>query len=195
MTRPRIVAVSAGLWSPSRTTALASEILKSAAARLDGEPALVELGPFAAALGSTFSRGDAKGELRSALETVERADVLIAASPVFRGTFTGHFKHFFDLVELGALKGTFVVVAAAGGGEKHCLTLEYALKPLFGFFQAIVVPSGVYATEADFAGGEVHSTPVLSRIADAIEELAAISQAPVAESGASRMRSIRASVG
>ena len=30
---------------------------------------------------------------------IENADIVIAASPVFRGSYTGMFKHFFDLVD------------------------------------------------------------------------------------------------
>jgi len=183
MSRPSIVAVSAGLWTPSKTTVLSQAISSAAAERLRGRSVSIELGSFAAELGATFRRSDAKGDLAVALEEVERADVLIAATPVFRGTFTGHFKHFFDLVELAALKGAFVVVAAVGGGEKHCLMLEYALKPLFGFFQAIVLPSGVYAAERDFAGGEVVGASVLARIDDVVAELAAIFQGPLSSSG------------
>lgn len=183
MSRPNIVAVSAGLWSPSKTTVLSQALASAAAEHLRGRSVLIEIGSFAAELGATFRRGDAKGDLAVALEQVERADVLIAASPVFRGSYTGHFKHFFDLVELAALKGAFVVVAAVGGGEKHCLVLEHALKPLFGFFQSIVLPSGVYASESDFNGGELVGAGVLTRIDDVLAELAALLQAPLSVSG------------
>jgi len=183
MSRPNIVAVSAGLWSPSKTTVLAKAISSAAAERLHGHSALIEIGSFAAELGATFRRGDAKGDLAVALAEVERADVLIAATPVFRGSYTGHFKHFFDLVELAALKGAFVVVAAVGGGEKHCLVTEHALKPLFGFFQSIVLPSGVYASEPDFAGGELVGASVVARIDDVLSELAALFPGPLSVSG------------
>jgi hypothetical protein len=54
-------------------------------------------------LGPTFTgareRADVSFEVEDALALVEHADLIIAATPVFRGSYTGMFKHFFDLVD------------------------------------------------------------------------------------------------
>jgi len=39
------------------------------------------------------------------VRAAETADLLIAASPVFRGSYTGLFKHFFDFVDQYAIAG------------------------------------------------------------------------------------------
>ncbi|OQX66457.1 MAG: FMN reductase [Sorangiineae bacterium NIC37A_2] len=165
-----IVAVSAGLWQPSKTTALARALLEAVAEELDALRTCVELGPIAHELGSTLRRGEAPPRVEEALHRVERADLLIVASPVFRGSYTGHFKHFFDLIDTQALLGKPVVVAATGGGTKHCLVVEHQLRPLFAFFQALTLPTAVYASDSDFENYAIHSPSLQDRIASVAVE-------------------------
>lgn len=172
--KTNIVAVTGGLWAPSKTTALTKVIAHVVAERVDGEATLVELGPLASEIGTTLTRDAASPRLSEALRAVENAEVLVAVTPVFRGTFGGHFKHFFDLVTLDTLRGVPVVVGASGGGEKHCLVIEYALRPLFGFFQAFTVPTGIYATERDFDGAQLNNPLVTQRIHTAASEVATL---------------------
>lgn len=42
MTRKKVVAVSAGLWAPSKTTALAQTLLEAVAERLNAEASLID---------------------------------------------------------------------------------------------------------------------------------------------------------
>ncbi|WP_207755791.1 NADPH-dependent FMN reductase [Nonomuraea cypriaca] len=54
------------------------------------------LGPgFTGAL----ERDDVTREVEAAIRLAEEADLLVAATPVFRGSYPGMFKHFFDLVD------------------------------------------------------------------------------------------------
>ena len=46
------------------------------------------------------------------------------------------------------------------------------LHPLFSFFQALTLPIGVYATEADFANYQITSEPLKARIRLAAERAA-----------------------
>lgn len=70
-------------------------------------------------LGSAFTgaleREDIAAEIEDALRTVEQADLLIAATPVFRGSYPGLFKHFFDLIDQYALANKPVLLIATGG--------------------------------------------------------------------------------
>ncbi len=81
---------------------------------------------------------------------------------------TGLFKHLFDFVGQYALVGTPVLLAATGGGERHALILEHQMRPLFGFFQALTLPVGVYASDTDFDGYELTSEAVKRRIDQAV---------------------------
>jgi FMN reductase len=62
-----------------------------------------------------------------------------------------------------------VLLAATGGSDRHALVIEHQLRPLFGFFQALSLPIGVYATEADFTDYQITSPQVLERIERAVE--------------------------
>ena len=50
----------------------------------------------------------------------------------------------------------------------HALILEHQLRPLFGFFQALTLPIGVYASDADFLDYQLASDEVRSRIAQSV---------------------------
>lgn len=90
--------------------------------------------------------------------------------PVYRASFTGLFKHLFDFVEQYAIVGQPVLLAATGGGERHALIIEHQLRPLFGFFQALTLPVGVYASSADFDGYELRAeSAVATRIQQAVD--------------------------
>jgi NADPH-dependent FMN reductase len=62
--------------------------------------------------------------------------------------------YLFDLIHQDALIDVPVILAATGGGDKHCLVIEHSLRPLFAFLQAFAVPVGIYASSADFLEGE-----------------------------------------
>ena len=63
-----------------------------------------------------------------------------------------------------------MLVAATAGTARHSLVLEHALRPLFAYLHAVVVPTGVFAATEDFAGG-----PELAKRVDrAAAELAAL---------------------
>jgi len=69
-----------------------------------------------------------------------------------KGSHAGLFKHLFDLVAPDALVGRQVLLAATGGSDRHALVVDHQLRPLFGGFRALTVPSSVYAADADFDG-------------------------------------------
>ncbi|HYJ48534.1 MAG TPA: FMN reductase [Microbacterium sp.] len=169
MTQPlRIVGVSGSLREPSKTTALVRGLIEEVTARDEVETRLIEVATLGPLFAGALRREDVEPEIEDALRAIETADLLIVASPVYRASFTGLFKHLFDFVGQYALVGTPVLLAATGGGERHALILEHQLRPLFGFFQALTLPVGVYASDADFAGYELTSPDVKRRIDQAV---------------------------
>ncbi|MET0736307.1 MAG: FMN reductase [Microbacterium sp.] len=169
MTRPlRIVGVSGSLREPSKTTALVRALIDEVEGRGPAESTLIELTTLGPAFAGALRREDAAPEVEEALRAIEDADLLIVASPVYRASFTGLFKHLFDFVGQYSLVGTPVLLAATGGGERHALILEHQLRPLFGFFQALTLPLGVYASDTDFDGYELASGDLRRRIDQAI---------------------------
>jgi len=169
-----LVVVSAGLSNPSSTRLLAERLTAAAVGALgDVEVTHVELRDLAHQLTDQLLTGFPSQELAAAEASVAAADGVIVVTPVFSASYSGLFKTFFDVLETGALDGTPVLVAATAGTARHSLVLEHALRPLFAYLRAVVVPTGVFAATDDFAG-----TDLETRIARAAGELAALMGKP-----------------
>lgn len=181
-----VAVVTAGLSEPSSTRLLADLLAKAASEALGQRGVevtveVVELRPLAHALTDRLLTGFATGDLAAAEETVAQADAVIAVTPVFSASYSGLFKTFFDVLEPGSLDGTPVLVAATAGTARHSLVIEHALRPLFSYLHAVVVPTGVFAASEDWGTAGV-DTALLGRVERAAGELAAVVEArePVA---------------
>jgi len=163
-----VIAVSGSLRAPSTTTALLQRIVDAVAADRPIAPHLVELAPLAVDLATAVTGGDRSPAVSAALDAVATADLLVVGTPVYRGSYTGLFKMFVDLVDQSALAGTPVLIAAGGGNDQHSLVIEHELRPLFGFFQALTVPVGVYARPGDYTDGAVTGETLLATIDRAV---------------------------
>ncbi|GAB2468166.1 FMN reductase [Conyzicola lurida] len=165
MTKPlKVVAVSGSLHSPSKTTALVREILASIGSHVEVDAHLIEISEIGPEFAGALTRDQLPDSVERELRLVESADLLIVASPVYRASFTGLFKHFFDFVGQYALVDTPVLLAATGGSDRHALILEHQFRPLFGFFQALTLPIGIYANNSDFENYAVTSLQLQERI-------------------------------
>ncbi|MEU9554896.1 FMN reductase [Streptomyces fumanus] len=165
----KLVVVSAGLSVPSSTRLLGDRL---AAATGADDTRVVELRDLAVEIAHTFTNGFPGPDLSAAFEAVAGADGLIVVTPVFSASYSGLFKSFFDALsgsDPEALAGKPVLVAATGGSARHSLVLDHALRPLFSYLKAVVVPTGVYAAAEDWGAGGLDA-----RIARAAGELAAL---------------------
>jgi FMN reductase len=170
MTRPlRVVAVSGGLQSPSKSAGLARHLLELIADQVPCQQRLVELGQLAPQFTGAVWRSQLPDTVERELAAVEQADVLVVATPVFRGSYTGLFKHFFDLIGQDALIDKPVLLAATGGSERHALVIDHQLRPLFSFFQARTLPLGVYATDKDFVDYRLRDEALIERATLAVQ--------------------------
>lgn len=75
-----------------------------------------------------------------------------------------------DLIDPVALAGKPVLLTATGGGDKRALVIEHQLRPLFGFFETLTLPTDIYVSGADFSGGVPASQPLLARIDRAVSQ-------------------------
>jgi FMN reductase len=124
--------------------------------RLYGEQVdveVIELRDLAHALTDNLLTGFPSGALADALAVVRDADAVIAVTPIFSASYSGLFKTFFDVLEDGTLEGKPVLLAATAGTARHSLALEFALRPLFAYLRADVVPTAVFAASEDFGTG------------------------------------------
>ncbi|WBM40473.1 FMN reductase [Comamonas aquatica] len=159
----RIVAVSGGLQRPSKSAALAEHLLDLIADEIPCQQRLIEIGEIAPQLAGAVLRSHLATAVQQTLAAVEQADVLVVATPVFRGAYTGLFKHFFDFIDQSALIDKPVLLAATGGSERHALVIDHQLRPLFSFFQARTLPLGVYATDKDFVNYRLEDDALIAR--------------------------------
>lgn len=170
----RLVVISAGLSQPSSTRLLADRLAAATQARVEsaGRPVsvqVVELRPLAHALADNLVTGFPSGELADAIAAVEQADAVVAVSPIFSASYSGLFKTFVDVLDKDALAGKPVLIAATAGTARHSLALEHALRPLFSYLRAVVVPTAVFAATEDF--GHAGLQERIERAADELAEL------------------------
>lgn len=169
----KIVGLSGGLSSPSRTLALVQHALARtvAGAEAAGLATTSQLIDIAAldGIGALRARPAPEG-VEAAFQAVEGADFLIVGSPVYKGSYSGLFKHFVDFLDYRGLIGLPVALLATGGSERHALVIEHQLRPLFAFFQAHPLATGAFFTERDFAEGAVAAGAAEQRFERLVEE-------------------------
>ncbi|MFF1763967.1 FMN reductase [Streptomyces sp. NPDC058249] len=165
----KLVVVSAGLSVPSSTRLLADRLAAAVGRLTPVEVQVVEVRELAVEIAHNFTNGFPGRALGAALDAVTEADGLIVVTPVFSASYSGLFKSFFDVLDKDALAGKPVLIAATGGSGRHSLVLEHALRPLFAYLRAVVVPTGVYAASEDWGAEGLES-----RIERAAGELAGL---------------------
>lgn len=165
----RLVGVSGGLQRPSKSAALTTHLMDLIADETPCQRQLVELGQLAPELSGAVGRSQLPAAVEQQLAAVEQADVLVVATPVFRGAYSGLFKHFFDFVQPDALIDKPVLLAATGGSERHALVIDHQLRPLFSFFQARTLPLGVYASDQDFVDYQLRAQALIQRAQLAVQ--------------------------
>jgi FMN reductase len=180
MTTRTLAVVTAGLSQPSATRLLADRLAEATdrALRLrEVTPVVevVELRDLAHDLTDNLLTGFPGPRLKAALGTVTGADGLVAVTPVFSGSYSGLFKTFVDVLGKDSVVGLPVLVAATAGTARHSLALDHAMRPLFTYLRAVVVPTGVFAAAEDWGTGDAATGRALqARIERAAGELAAL---------------------
>lgn len=173
-----LVVVTSGIVQPSSSRLLADRL--SAAvdrhlrdAEVEPRVEVVELREHARDLANHLLTGFPSPRLQAAIDTVVAADGLIAVTPIYSASYSGLFKLFFDVLERGGLAGKPALIAATGGTARHSLAIEHAIRPLFAYLNAAVVPTGVYAAAEDWGGGGLEADgSLVKRIDRAARELA-----------------------
>jgi FMN reductase len=176
MKQRTLVVVSAGLSQPSSTRLLADQLAAATAAagearEIEFAVTTIELRDLAHDIMNHMLTGFPPGALKEALDAVAGADAVIAVSPIFTASYSGLFKSFFDVVDKDALVDKPVLIAATAGTARHSLALEHALRPMFAYLRAVVVPTSVFAASDDW-GADSAEGFLQSRITRAAAELA-----------------------
>lgn len=171
-----LTVISAGLSTPSTTRTVADQLSAavSTAVTARGESLdvnVIEVKNLAVDLAHAMTTGGmSSDELSTAKQQVSEADGLIVVSPVFKASYTGLLKMFFDVLDTEALNAMPTIIAATAGTARHSLVLDYAMRPLLTYMRAVVVPTGVFAATDDFGNDEGAS--LHTRVNRAASELA-----------------------
>jgi FMN reductase len=80
---------------------------------------------------------------------VGRADLVVVASPTYKGTYTGLLKLFLDRFATDGLGG-IAVPLMLGAGLGHALAPELSLRPVLTEIGGIVPAKGLYVVDASY---------------------------------------------
>ncbi len=141
------VAVVVGNPKPQSRTYQAAHVV---AERLAGRPAdlSIDLTELGAALLDWADPGVA--ELVAA---VQAADLVVVASPTYKGSYTGLLKLFLDRFGAGSMTGTAVPLML-GGHWKHALAPELLLKPILVEIGATCPTAGLFLLDSELDTGD-----------------------------------------
>ena len=173
MTARRIVAISGSLSRPSRTRLVVSDVARQIHARVGGNLTIVDVAEIALGLGQTFSRPSPSHQVEQALAAIENAEIIVAGSPIYKGAYSGFFKHLIDLLGYRSLAGVPVALLATGGSERHALAVEHQMRPLFASFDAHTLPTAVFALDRTIGpDGQISDEAVRARLDQLVREAA-----------------------
>lgn len=168
----KLVVVNGGVSNPSTTRTLAEQIAAAVSAQVSKrgeglEISYIDVNELVMDLATAMTTGVFTEKVRAALDAAAESDALIAATPVFTASYAGSFKMFFDALDQNALTGVPVIIAATAGTARHSLVLDYAMRPLFSYLRANVMPTGIFQATDDFG----HDTGLDGRITRAASEI------------------------
>lgn len=172
MTTPTIAGFAGSFSTPSRSRALVQTAVDLAAERFGATGHVFDLNDLGPSLGHARHLGELAPQALAHVTALIHADALVVASPVHKGSYAGLFKHVFDLLDPDMLAGKPVLLAATGGGDRHALVVEHQLRPLFAFFEAQALATGVYVTGRDFTGTRLTDDAARRRLTRAVGQFA-----------------------
>ena len=115
-------------------------------------------------------------DVAAAITAVTSADIIVASTPVYRATYSGLLKVFFDALPQDALMGKVGVPIATGAGPGHLLAVDHGLRPLFASLGAVVVATGTYGTDVQFRNGAPEAA-LVERVNRAVSEAITLASA------------------
>lgn len=160
-----IVAINGSPRTGSRTGVLLKDIVDAISTRVHAKTETIDLGADSHEIFSGISRDKISERGEALVSLAERADIVVVGSPIYRGTYTGLFKHFFDLIDRDRMAGKAAVLSATGASLQHALSIEHQFRPLMGFFNIQTAATAPFATDSDFnSSRRISSETILNQI-------------------------------
>ena len=142
-----IVVVSGNPRPGSRTLTLATAVGSAiAGAAGAADPAVIDVGVLGAGLLTPGDAGTA-----AAVELLKSADLLVVATPTYKGSYTGILKVLLDQLPAGALAGKLAVPVVTAGVAPQAAAAEALLRQLLVELGAEVADPGLPVVEAELS--------------------------------------------
>lgn len=138
------VSIVVGNPKPNSRTFRAAELV---AERLTGKAPddRIDLATFGPAL---LDRSDP--DVAAAKATVLGSDLVVVASPTYKGSYTGLLKVFLDRFGADELAGVTAVPVMLGGDLRHSLAVEHALRPVLVEIGATCPTRGLFLVDSAY---------------------------------------------
>lgn len=173
---------------PGRLRRALSEALGRAQAGGAVEVELIDLADRRIAFADGRPLDALNDDTEAVVATLAGADVVVLATPVYRGSMTGALKNLLDQVPVTALRDKPVAIVAMGGSDHHFLGVERHLRDVLAFFGTHTLPNAAYLSGRDFSDAAPteraeHELDVLLTativLAGAVADLASLGPAPL----------------
>src|SRR3989454_8102288 len=122
-------------------------LVEYALAQLAAGGARIERVALAAPPAEPLLGRGATATVAEAIEAATRAGIIVAGTPVYRATYSGLLKVFFDLLPQDSLIGKIGVPLVTGHSPAHALSVDHGLRPLFASLGATVIAGAVRSEE------------------------------------------------
>jgi FMN reductase len=118
--------------------------------------------------------------VEDALEQVVRSDLLLVASPVYKGSYTGLLKVFLDRLGYQALSSVIALPVLVMRAPQHALAVDLQLRPLLLELGAATPAPGLAVLESDLGQPGTVIDPWAARVAAALARCAALANGAAA---------------
>jgi FMN reductase len=112
-----------------------------------------------------------------AIGEVMASNIIILGTPIYRATYSGQLKAFFDLFPQEALLGRSVGFVATGAGPGHLLMIDHGLRPLVASLRGLSAAHALYVVDSQFPDKLNIPEPVEAQVRAMVDELVALAAA------------------
>lgn len=178
---PKIIGISGNITTPSRTLSLVNAVVTRASQKFHSPGEVIDISQIAEDLGPTVSFNNFPASLAQVYEKLHQSDLIVIGTPIYKASYTGLLKHFFDLIDPKKLTGKVAILVATGGSDHHALVLESHLRSLASFFGIYTIPTTIYAKDIEFKDYQLESPLIEQRIDQALEQASVLTKQHLAE--------------
>lgn len=169
-----IVGISSSLSGQSRSQILVEYAVQRMVQATGQQGRVIDLNTVSAEA-LLARRSDA--DVAEALNHVSHAQIVVVGTPIYRATYAGQLKVFFDLLPQNALRGVVVGSIATGAGSGHLLAIDHGLRPLIASVGGLSVAQSVYVTDGAFPDKSRIPDEVITSVNALTDELLAVARA------------------